>query len=78
VVGENAHLKLKRKKSVKKSSSVALAVLELKALVSKSVENSKFQNSLMEGLRIDLKTFLGLAMPNQEHIRAFGPCMLLA
>ena len=25
----------------------------------------KFHNYFMEGIRIDLKTFLGLAMPNQ-------------
>jgi len=37
-------------------------------LISQSVENSeifKFHNNLLEGLRVDQKTFLGLAMPNQ-------------
>ena len=45
----------------------------LKTLVSKSVSQKnalntkflKFHNYLMEGFKIDLKTFLGLAMPNQ-------------
>jgi len=60
--------------------SLALAVLELclsggiSKYVSKSVSRKnalnmevlKFHNYLMEGFRIDLKTFLGLAKPNQH------------
>ena len=56
--------------------SLALAVLELclSEGISKSVSQKKnalntkvlkFHNYLMEGSRIDLKTFLGLAKPNQ-------------
>jgi len=51
--------------------SLALAVLELclSESISKSVSKKskflKFHNYLMERFRIDLKTFLGLAMPNQ-------------
>ena len=43
----------------------------LKASVSQSVENLlyskflKFQSNLMQRVRVDLKTFLGLVMPNQ-------------
>ena len=52
---------------------VAIAIIELRLSegmrerVSQSLEKSanlKFRNYLMEEFRIDLKTFLGLAMPN--------------
>ena len=42
---------------VKRHISTLISVEEYKIL--------KFHNYLMEGFRIDLKTFLGLAMPNQ-------------
>ena len=54
---------------------VALAIIELRlseGIVSQSVENSvklkkkfKFHINLVEGFMVDLKTLLGLAMPNQ-------------
>ena len=58
---------------------VAIAIIELRLSegigqsVSQSVSQSvvnrkilKFYNNLMQQFRVDLKTFLGLAMPNQS------------
>jgi len=68
-VGEKARLWTKQCQAVKKSNPLLFPLLSyvwLKASVSQLVENSvnrKFHNNLM--FRVDLKTFLGLAMPNQ-------------
>ena len=57
---------------------VAIAIIELRlseSIISQSISLSisqqknvkflKFHNNLMQQFRVDLKTFLGLAMPNQ-------------